>query len=191
MSDSLTFRARLSKEEFDHIAALLDTWSSKQHCTRKELESLIGHLWQHACKVIPPGRPFLRQIIYLLSAFWRDDHQIRLNSDFRFNLTWWREVFHYWDSFSFLLLSQWAPLPDFHFSSVAVGAGGYGAIFNEAVCWRIVLCSTTFIHCIQGIIPGGSGSLFVGPCLGLKTHWISFPQYGCGQCLALGDVQGS
>ena len=26
------------------------------------------------------------------------------------------------------------------------------------------------IHCIQGIIPGGSGSLFVGPCLGLKTH---------------------
>ena len=95
---------------------------------------------------------------------------MRLNSDFRFNLTWWREVFHYWDSFSFLLSSQWAPLPDFHISSVAVGAGGCGAIFNEAVCWRMVHCSTTFIHRIQGIIPGGSGSLFVGPCLGLKTH---------------------
>ena len=77
--DSLTFRARLSQEKFDHIAALLDTWSSKQQCTRKELESLIGHLWQHACKVIPPGRSFLRQMIYLLSAFWRDDHPLRLN----------------------------------------------------------------------------------------------------------------
>ena len=67
--DSLTFRACLSQEKFDHIAALLDTWSSKQHCTRRELESFIGDLWQHACKVIPPGRTFLRQIIYLLSAF--------------------------------------------------------------------------------------------------------------------------
>ena len=74
---------------------------------------------------------FLRQIIYLLSAFWRDDHLIRLNSDFHCNLTWWREVFHSWDSFSFLLSSQWAPLPDFHISSVATGAGGYGAIFND------------------------------------------------------------
>ena len=64
---------------------------------------------------------FLRQIIYLLSAFWRDDHPIRLNSDFPFNLTWWREVFHSWDSFSFLLSSQWAPLPDFHISSVDAG----------------------------------------------------------------------
>ena len=80
--DSLTFWARISQEKFDFIAALLDTWSSKQHCTRKELESLVGHLWQHGCKVIPPGRR-----IYLLFAFWRDDHPIRLNSDFRFNLT--------------------------------------------------------------------------------------------------------
>ena len=42
--DSLTFRACLSQEKFDHIAALLDTWSSKQHCTRRELESFIGDL---------------------------------------------------------------------------------------------------------------------------------------------------
>lgn len=74
---------------------------------------------------------FQRQMIYLLSAFSRDDHPIRLNSDFHFNLTWWREVFHSWDSFSFLLSSQWAPLPDFHVSSVAAGAGGYGAIFDD------------------------------------------------------------
>ena len=129
--DSLTLRARLSQEKFEHIAALLDTWSSKQLCTKKELESLIGHLWQHACTVIPPGWTFLPQMIYLLSTFWRDDHPIRLNSDFRFNLTWWREVFHSWDSFSFLLSSQWAPLVNFHISSVTAGTGGYGSIFND------------------------------------------------------------
>ena len=127
--DSMDLRARLPQEKFDRIAALLNTLSSKQHCTRKELESLIGHL-QHACKVIPPGRTFLRRMIKLLSAFRQDDHPIRLNRDFRSDVTWWREFFHSWDGFSFLLARQWAPLTDFHISSDAAGARGYGAIFN-------------------------------------------------------------
>ena len=172
--DSMALRARLPQEKFDRIA-LLDTWSSKQHCTRKELESLIGHL-QHPCKVIPPGRTFLRRMINLLSAFRRDDHPIRLYRDFRFNLTWWREFFHSWDGFSFLLAPQWAPLPDFHISSDAAGAQGYGAIFYDQ--WFVG--STTFVYRIQGIIPIGSGGSFVGPS-----------QYGCSQCLALGHLQGS
>ena len=37
--DSLAPQARLPQDKFDRIIALLDTWSSKQHCMRKELES--------------------------------------------------------------------------------------------------------------------------------------------------------
>ena len=92
--DSLTLQARLPREKFDRIAALLETWSAKKHSTRKELESLIGNL-QHACKVIPQGRTFLRRMINLLSAFWRDDHPIRLNQEFRLDLSWWSEFFSF------------------------------------------------------------------------------------------------
>ena len=126
----MTLQGRLPQDKFDRIAALLESWSLKQHCTRKELESLIGNL-QHACKVIPQGRTFLRRMINLLSAFRRDDHPISLNQDFRLDLSWWREFFHSWDGFSFLLSPQWAPLPEFHFSSDAAGALGYGAIFDN------------------------------------------------------------
>ena len=61
-------------------------------------------------------------MIILLSAFRWDDHQIRLDQDFYLDLCWWREFFHSWDSFSFLLSPQWAPLPEFHISSDAAGA---------------------------------------------------------------------
>lgn len=50
--DSLTLKARLPRGTFKCITALLESWSVKQHCTRKELESLTGTL-HHLCKVIP------------------------------------------------------------------------------------------------------------------------------------------
>lgn len=56
--DSILLQARLSQEKFDGIVALLDSWSTKRHFTRKDLESLIGHLQLDACKVVSPGHTF-------------------------------------------------------------------------------------------------------------------------------------
>ena len=128
--DSMTVQARLPQHKFDHIATLLESWSLKQHCIRKELQFLISHL-RHVCKVIPQGHTFLRRMINLLSAFRWDDILISLNQDFRLDLSWWCEFFYSWDGFSFLLSPQWAPLQEFHVSSVAAGALGYGAIFDD------------------------------------------------------------
>ena len=41
-----------------------EKWSGKTTCTKRELESLIGTL-QHACRIMRPGRLFLRQMIDL------------------------------------------------------------------------------------------------------------------------------
>ena len=104
--DTIKLQARLPKDKFDVIASLLAFWSNKRHCTRKELESLIGHL-QHACKVIHQGRTFLRRMINLLTAFRREDHPIRLNREFHLDLAWWLEFFTSWNGKSFLLAPQW------------------------------------------------------------------------------------
>ena len=40
-------------------------WGTKRVCRRRELESLID-LLNHACKVVRPGRSFLRRLIDLL-----------------------------------------------------------------------------------------------------------------------------
>lgn len=82
------------------IHPLLDTWSSKQYCLRKELESLICNL-QHV-KSFLIGHTFLQHMINLLLAFQGDDHPIRLNQKFHLDLSWWHEFFHSWDGLSFL-----------------------------------------------------------------------------------------
>lgn len=128
--DTIKLQARLPKDKFELIMSLLASWSSKRHCTRKELESLIGYL-QHACKVIPQGRTFLRRMINLLAAFRREDHPIRLNREFHLDLGWWLEFFKSWNGKSFFLSPEWAPLPDFQMSSDASGTIGYGAIFTS------------------------------------------------------------
>ena len=127
--DSVRLQARLPDNKRVRIISLLEAWSTKQFCKRKELESLIGHL-HHACKIAPQGRTFLRRMIDLLCAFRRDDHPLRLNQEFRQDLTWWQELFHSWEGLSFFLTPNWTPLPDFLVASDAAGALGYGAIFN-------------------------------------------------------------
>lgn len=129
--DSVALQARLTENKRVRIVALLEAWSSKQVCKRKELESLIGHL-HHAYKIAQQGRTFLCRMIDLLCAFRRDDHPPygSTRSFFRLDLAWWQESFHSWDGLSFFLTPNWAPLPDVHVSSDAAGALGYGVIFN-------------------------------------------------------------
>ena len=79
----------------------------------------------------PQGRTFLRRMINLLCTFKRDDHPILLNQEFHLDLTWWRDLFHTWDGVSFLVMPDWAPLPNFQVSSDAAGTLGYGVIFHH------------------------------------------------------------
>lgn len=88
--NSLTQTARLPHDKLVRTLQLLDQSSSKNWCTRKDLESLIGSL-HHVTKVVTPGRTFLRRMIDLLCAFRSPSHPIRLNVEFRRDLAWWLE----------------------------------------------------------------------------------------------------
>lgn len=65
--DSGRMEARLDPERLTAIQESLKEWSSKTHCTERELQSLIGVL-SFASKVVPAGRTFLRRMIVTLSA---------------------------------------------------------------------------------------------------------------------------
>eukprot|EP00731_Ephydatia_muelleri_P032743 Em0024g287a len=79
----------LPAEKLNHLRDLLEDWGDRKSCSLKDLESLIGYL-NHACKVIRPGRSFLRRMIDLLHRTHNKYHPIRLNRDFRSDLQWWR-----------------------------------------------------------------------------------------------------
>ena len=73
--DSQAGVLRLLEDKLRRLLKLTREWLQRKACTRRELESLIGSL-QHACKVIKPGRSFLRQAISLLSVAKRPHHDI-------------------------------------------------------------------------------------------------------------------
>mgnify|MGYP002259925768 CR=1 FL=1 len=56
--DSVAQVARLPEDKLCALQELLQSWRNRRWCTRRQLESLIGHL-HHAAKVVWPGRTFL------------------------------------------------------------------------------------------------------------------------------------
>ncbi len=115
----------ISPDKVDRILRLLQSWSRKSTCTRRELESLIGSL-HHACRVVVPGRTFLRRMIDLLCSFRNRNHPIRLNLEIRRDLQWWLSFFQDWNGMSFFLSPSVSPLPDLVVSSDASGTWGSG-----------------------------------------------------------------
>ena len=127
--DTLKGELRLPEEKLHRLQLLLSEWGDRKTCTRKDLESLIGHL-NHACKVVRSGRSFLRRMIDLLhmrsvSSRRQANAPIRLNSSFRADLAWWQTFTREWNGISFLQNSH--QLPVLQMASDASGSWGCGA----------------------------------------------------------------
>ena len=96
---------------------------------KRQLQSLAGHL-NHACKVVHPGRWFLRGIFSLLSGFSLKNHMIRLNAAFRANTEWWWCFASSWNGVS--VFSQGSDeVPNLEFCSDASGSWGGGAVWDS------------------------------------------------------------
>ena len=127
--DTNAFELRLPAEKIQRLQSLLQSWSSKKSYTRRELESLLGHL-SHAASIVHPGRTFLRQLFSLLHLVKAPNHFIRLNVGARADLAWWKCFLQSWNGSSFFPL----PTPTCHVYSDASGTYGSGA-FADTVGW--------------------------------------------------------
>ncbi len=82
--DTINMKASLPPEKIERMYAIFEQFQHRRSCTLKELQSLIGTL-NFACKVVPPGRPFLQRIIALTRNIKKPHHHIKLNSGFFHN----------------------------------------------------------------------------------------------------------
>ncbi len=76
---------RLPADKLSRLQLLINQWGMRKVCTKRDLLSLIGHL-QHACKVVPSGRSFLRRMINTSTSVKELYHHVRLNREFRSDL---------------------------------------------------------------------------------------------------------
>ena len=105
-------------------------WLGRHSYRKKELQSLVGKL-QHVCRVVKPGRSFLRRVIELLAAVKRDFHYIRLNATFRSDLVWWDTFLEGWNGTLFLTGRHGEHSALFQLYSDAPGRFGCGAYWNR------------------------------------------------------------
>ena len=86
--DSIRMEIRLPPSKLFAIKVLIRECAHKRRSKKRDLLSFIGKL-AHACKVVTPGRIFLRRMIDTSCQVRRLDHWIVLNSDFKSDLHWW------------------------------------------------------------------------------------------------------
>ena len=98
--DTCRFELRLPQEKLERLQQILQQWARKKSCTRKELESLLGHL-THAATVVVQGRTFLRELFHLQTRTRSPFQTIRLNAKARADLLWWKVFLQDWNGMSF------------------------------------------------------------------------------------------
>lgn len=104
--DSIAQESRIDQARLTETLHMLDKWSSRKHCTKRQLQSLIGKL-QFICSVCRPGRTFLRRMIDLLTKVTHPSHRIRLTVAFRKDIHWWQTFLTSWNGRSFFHEDEW------------------------------------------------------------------------------------
>lgn len=127
--DTIKWEMRLSEERMEVLKALIQKWYMRKACTKRELLSLIGKLG-HACKIVRPGRIFLRRMIETAARAKQLEHWVRLDEQFRSDLAWWKEFLQIWNGKGFMQVVGSGVKPEVVFASDASGAWGCGAVWG-------------------------------------------------------------
>lgn len=80
--DSHQMQARLPMDKILRIREMLESFSDKKSCTKRELLQLLGHL-NFASRVIIPGRSFVSYLLSLASSVRELHHHVHLNAECR------------------------------------------------------------------------------------------------------------
>ena len=94
--DSIRMAMSLPEDKVRELQGLLEGWTWRQSCRKRELLSLIGKL-AHACQIVWVGRLFLRRVIVLSTKAKQLDHWIHFNGEFRTDLGWWLVFLPIWN----------------------------------------------------------------------------------------------
>ena len=127
--DTVHMEIRLPAEKLLHVTELVASWRGRKSCRMRELQSLVGSL-QHTCKVVSPGRSFVRRMHELLKRGNKGSDHLRLNREFRADVEWWHRFLSEWNGVSMLRKVR-AESPEAEFWSDASGSWGCGAYWSS------------------------------------------------------------
>ena len=142
--NSVYMTASISAERKAELLHSLHSILASRTCTKRTLLSLIGKL-SFTCKVVPPGRIFLRRLIDLSTSVSRLYHHVTLTSMAKADLHWWIRFVPPWPGTILLLQIEWTPAPGMQFYTFSLPWPPH--LQHHSITWRemyavLVACST-------------------------------------------------
>ena len=128
--DSVARELRLPKSKLLRLKDIIFNWSKRRAATRHHLEVIIG-LLNDAAKVVPAGRPFIRNLIDAKSPLREPSHFVRLNSGCKADIAWWAAFIEGWNGVGIIPPDSFGP----SITSDASGSWGCGAFISINYSW--------------------------------------------------------
>ena len=102
--NTLDFTVSIPTDKLLAIKDLCHKWTSKNTCTKQELQSLLGSLL-YVAKCIKYARYFLNRMLALLRENF-DAKQIYITKDFKQDLNWFNTFLSVYNGVSFFIIFQ-------------------------------------------------------------------------------------
>ena len=128
--DTSSMTIRLPQEKLSELRSKVASMSVKKKSTLKDLQSLLGSL-NFACRVIVPGRAFLRRLYDLTKSVSNPHHMVRLNKEARADLAAWSLFLQSFNGRVLCLPVKWDDSDALHLYTDASGLA-YAAILGAS-----------------------------------------------------------
>ena len=127
---SIRLEASLPLDKLRKCKELLLSYSTKNSCTLRKLQSLIGYL-NFCCSVITCGKAFLRRLINLTIGIKKPFHHVHLNREVKADLSMWLTFLARYNGKSMFLNERFLSSNTLSLYTDSAQSLGYGAIYSS------------------------------------------------------------
>ena len=128
--DSELMELQMSAERLADVFDELRRWLNNYKGTKRELLSLLGKL-VYLCRIIKPGRIFIRRLFDLSKTVKSLHHHVRLSAEASADVLWWLSFCSSWNQRSVFYDDDWTRGDTIHLASDASGTGIGGILGNH------------------------------------------------------------
>ncbi|WAQ98929.1 hypothetical protein MAR_023302 [Mya arenaria] len=129
--DTNSLTASLPPDKVQLLRTLLESFKKRKKVTLKQLQSLLGHL-NFACKVIKPGRCFLRRLYDLTIGCTKPNHHIRLTSETRADIALWHTFLNDYNGCTLLTGDRFTTSTTLKLFTDAAGSKGFACTHGSS-----------------------------------------------------------
>lgn len=128
--DTERMEARLPVDKLAELKLLLQKNMQRKKIKFRDLQSLLGHL-NFACKVIKPGRCFLRRLYDLTRGSHKPNHFIKLHKAERADLKLWASFLDHYNGSTILTDDRFISSNSLQLYTDAARSKGFACMFQE------------------------------------------------------------